>query len=163
MVGFAAKAKSASQERLSLTRVFPAPPVRVFSAWAEASEFKRWFSPAEGKGKTLSYDLDIRPGGKFRIQVKNSDGGKDCLSGAYREVVSQKRLVFSMALKEDRKVSRWDSPMGETEVTVEFKDLGSKTQVTISQEPFPSEKSRDIQAKGWGGVLDSLARHLAEK
>lgn len=48
----------------------------------------------------------------------------------------------------------------ETLVTVEFRDLGGRTEVVLTHEMLPSEKSRDEHHKGWNGCLDRLARFL---
>jgi hypothetical protein len=48
-------------------------------------------------------------------------------------------------------------------VTVRFKDLGGKTQVTLHQAPFYSIETRDGHSRGWNACLDILAERLAKQ
>ncbi len=49
---------------------------------------------------------------------------------------------------------------GETLVTVEFRDLGASTEVVLTHELFPTDKTRDAHNQGWNGCLDRLVKVL---
>jgi hypothetical protein len=48
--------------------------------------------------------------------------------------------------------------VGETLVTVEFHDRGGSTEVVVTHDLFPTLVARDLHERGWGGVLEQLAR-----
>jgi uncharacterized protein YndB with AHSA1/START domain len=50
--------------------------------------------------------------------------------------------------------------VGETLVTVEFRDRGQSTEVILTHELFPNAEARDEHTKGWSGCLDRLLRAL---
>jgi len=137
-------------ESLRLTRVFPAPPALVFRAWTGAEAMRKWFCPYDHWG--LEVEVDARLGGSYRIVMKDTDTGKDhIVSGTFREVRPPERLVFSW---------HWQDQPGfpETIVTVDFRDLGGKTEVTLTHEALPTPELRDRHIHGWNGCLDRLAK-----
>jgi hypothetical protein len=43
---------------------------------------------------------------------------------------------------------------------VTFEEVGNKTRLTFSQEPFASVESRDSHLSGWGECLDRMQSYL---
>ncbi len=101
---------------LRLRRAFPAPPERVFRAWTTPAEMKQWTAPG---AMTPVAEVDLRPGGRYRIHMRAPDGAEHHLVGGYRVVDPPKKLVYTW---------RWEnSPEApETLVTVEFIDRGGR-------------------------------------
>jgi len=145
-------AKKAAEATLRLTRTLAAPRERVFRAWTEPEELRRWFGP-DGYA-TPSAEVDLRVGGKYRLGMRKlPDGEVFYLVGTFREVRPPERLVYTWV---------WEgSPeMGETLITVEFRTRGKVTEVRLTHELFPTAKVRDDHEKGWGSCLDKLAKAL---
>ena len=137
---------------LNLRRIFKAERKKVFRAWTDPEELKKWWGP-EGYA-TPSAEVDLRVGGKFRLGMRKlPDGEIFYLSGIYREVRPPERLVYTW---------RWEAQPehGETLVTVEFREVGDSTEVVLTHERFPTEKARDDHNRGWSGCLDRLAKLL---
>lgn len=137
---------------LNLRRIFKAPREKVFRAWTDPEELKKWWGP-EGYA-TPSAEVDLRVGGKYRLGMRKlPDGEIFYLSGIYREVRPPERLVYTW---------RWEAQPehGETLVTVEFREVGDSTEVVLTHERFPTEKARDDHNRGWSGCLDRLAKLL---
>ncbi|MGH7408469.1 MAG: SRPBCC family protein, partial [Candidatus Methylomirabilales bacterium] len=127
-------AKKAAEATLRLTRTLAAPRERVFRAWTEPSELKRWWGP-DGYA-TPSAEEDLRVGGKYRLGMRKlPDGGVFYLAGTFREVRPPERLVYTWV---------WEgSPeLGETLVTVEFRTRGKATEIRLTHELFPTAKVR---------------------
>jgi uncharacterized protein YndB with AHSA1/START domain len=142
----------AQVEPLRVTRVFDAPRALVFHAWTDVEELKRWFCPFEHWG--LEVEADARFGGAYRIAMRDPDAKRDHIArGMYKEVRAPERLVFSWRLDTD-------PSFPETLVTVEFRDLGGKTEVTLTHEGLPTPDLRERHAHGWKGCLDRLAKAL---
>lgn len=135
---------------LNLRRIFKAPREKVFRAWTDPEELKKWWGP-EGYA-TASAEVDLRVGGKYRLGMRKlPDGEIFYLSGIYREVRPPERLVYTW---------RWEAEpdYGETLVTVEFREVKGSTEVVLTHERFPTEKARDDHNRGWSGCLDRLAK-----
>ena len=84
-----------TKPRLTIKRRLNAPPAKVYGAWTEPEKIAGWFGP-EGV-ETLRAELDVRVGGRFRIVMRAPDGEEHDVSGVYREVAPNQKLVFSWA------------------------------------------------------------------
>ena len=147
-----ASSKPSTETTLNLRRTFKAPRKKVFQAWTDPEELKKWWGP-EGYA-TPPAEVDLRVGGKYRLGMRKlPDGELFYLSGIYREVRPPEKLVYTW---------RWEAQPehGETLVTVEFRELRDSTEVVLTHERFPTEKARDDHNRGWSGCLDRLAKLL---
>jgi len=147
-----ASRKPKPETTLHLKRTFAAPREKVFRAWTEPEELKKWWGP-EGYS-TPTAEVDLRAGGTYRLgMMKLPKGDVFYLVGTYREVRPPEKLVYTW---------RWESQadLGETLVTVEFRDRGNATEVILTHELFPTEKARQDHDKGWNSCLDRLAKVL---
>jgi uncharacterized protein YndB with AHSA1/START domain len=141
---------------LVIERVFDAPRERVWKAWADLAQARRWMGP---HGFTATHlEGELRPGGTWRACLRRDADGEDLWQGGvYREVVEPERLVFTFA---------WDGPDGrpgpETLVTMVFADGGDgRTRMLFRQGVFDTEANRDGHRGGWGECFERLASHLA--
>lgn len=136
---------------LVIERMFAAPPEMVFDAWTRPPQVVRWWGP---KGFTTpSCEMDVRPGGTFRICIRSGEGKDHWMSGVYREVVPPDRLVFTHVWEEE--------PPHQTLVTVTFAAHDGGTKLTFRQAVFPTQADRDSHEGGWSECLDHLQRYLA--
>ena len=142
---------------LRLTRRFEAPPERVFDAWTDPELLRRWFH-AGPDWDTPEAEVDLRPGGVYRISMREpANGNVHTVTGEYSEVSRPDRLVYTWSWEAEE-----GSPMGaESHVTVEFAADGDGTEVRLTHTGLPSEENRDQHVHGWEGVLANLAPVLA--
>jgi uncharacterized protein YndB with AHSA1/START domain len=148
--------KSADSARaLTITRVFDAPRRLVFAAWTEPEHLLRWSAP-HGFRVTHSSG-ELRVGGAWRACMIAPDGAALWLSGVYREIVRDEKLVFTHAWDEDD-----GRPGPQTLVTMILNDLGGKTEMIFRQEGFVSDASRDGHEGGWSQGFERLAELLGE-
>jgi uncharacterized protein YndB with AHSA1/START domain len=148
---------------LRVSRTFDAPRERVFQAWTDPTQLKKWFHPEESIA-TVSVKVDLRVGGKYRIQMKHPDGEFYTGVGSYREVKPPERLVFTWAWEKDGS----EDDFGEVEpcetiMTLEFHARGKQTELVLTHENFSSTESRDRHEHGWNGCLDSLVKFVQQK
>ncbi len=137
----------AGKPDLILKRRLKAPPAQVFEAWTRPEKMMRWWGVTPHPNKPVA-ETDVRVGGRFRVQFWGESGEHHSVSGIYREIEPDRRLVFSWA---------WQStPQRESQVTVDLKSDGSGTLLTLIHEQFFSEKARDDHRCGWNGALDTL-------
>ena len=136
---------------LTLKRRIKAPPASVYAAWTNPEKILKWFGPEEIE--TLRAQADARVGGGFRIVMRSPDGEEHDVSGIYREVVPDEKLVFTWAWR--------STPERESLVTVLIKPDGEGSLLTLIHEQFFDEAARDRHAQGWAGCLDKLARYFS--
>ena len=152
-----------SDHKLVLTREFNAPPDRVWKAWTEPEQIKQWLGM--GEGLTIeSVKLDVRVGGKFRLQQKMVDGEFFTAAGTYLEVKAPERLVYTWDWEKDGSGAEFGELEGdETQVTVEFRASGKRTQLVLTHEKFASAQKRDRHEEGWQSWIGRLAKFLEAK
>jgi len=149
------KVECLSDRELAVTRLFDAPVAMVFKAWSDPSLFRRWWVP-EGHGINLvGCDMDVRTGGKYRLEFAAGDQTM-AFHGKYLDVVPNQKIV-------------WTNDEGEDDgqvTTVTFEDRGGKTLVTY-RDSFPSEgaleEAMNGAAKGLPQQFDQLAELLASE
>jgi uncharacterized protein YndB with AHSA1/START domain len=136
---------------LSLKRRLKAPPQAVYAAWTDPEKIVKWFGPDAGPVKQA--DLDVRVGGKYAVTFHTEDGEQHHVSGIYREVVPDEKLVFTWAWR--------STPERQSLVTVSIKPDGAGSLLTLEHERFFDEKARDDHRRGWTGCLDKLVAYFA--
>lgn len=136
---------------LTIKRRLNAAPAKVFSAWTDPEKVKRWMGP--GEVKVLHAEGDARTGGRYRWLMKSAAGEEHDVGGIYREVIPDRKLVFTWAWK--------TMPERESLVTVEIKPDGEGSLLTLTHEQFNDEEARDRHNAGWTGAMDKLAKYLA--
>ena len=141
---------------LRLSRMLDAPRERVFAAWAEQERFRQWMCPP---GVTIEQcDIDVRPGGAWRIKGLDENGRVFASSGKYLEVERPERLALTWAHHAD---GDYANPRGhETTVRIEFRTVGSKTELTLIHGPFADAPSTERHREGWTGSFDKLESFL---
>jgi len=81
---------------LVMERVVDVQPERVWAAWTQPEQLKKWFTPAPWA--TVDAEIDLRPGGIFRTVMRSPEGQEFPNIGCYLEVVPNRRLVWTNAL-----------------------------------------------------------------
>src|SRR5208282_1297287 len=85
---------------LILTRMLNAPPELAFQAWTSPEYIQQWMRPEPGMVVPLAI-MDLRVGGKYRIQMKMPDGEYFTAAGEFREVKPPERLVYTWDWEKD--------------------------------------------------------------
>lgn len=144
---------SPADTTLRIERTLAAPRETVWAAWTRPEALSRWFGPTP-EYTCVAHELDVRPGGTYRVELCHSGGNRHVVTGTYREVSAPDRLVFSW---------RWEKnpERGESRVTVELHDEGGRTRLVLLHELFPGVEVRDGHRAGWEGGLDHLQAVLS--
>jgi len=137
---------------LTLRRTFRAPRDKVFRAWTSAKELAQWFAPS-AEYLTKVPELDLKVGGKYKVEMQHKGGNVNTVGGTYREIKPPEKIAFTW---------RWENdPAGqESLVTIEFLDLGPSTEILLTHTQLPNAEQRDKHAHGWNGCLDRLDRFV---
>ncbi|WP_236646401.1 SRPBCC family protein [Gemmatirosa kalamazoonensis] len=128
-----------------------APRQRVFDAWTQPAQLKAWHAP--GPLTVSLAEIDLRPGGAYRIHMRAPDGTEHRVTGVYREVDPPSRVVYTWGWEGDHVVK-------DSVVTVEFHDrgdtTGDATEVVLTHAGIFDDTERANHAKGWTAILDKF-------
>ncbi|MHC4305696.1 MAG: SRPBCC family protein [Planctomycetota bacterium] len=143
-----------SVEDVRLTWSFEAPAHRLFEAWSDADQYRRWAWGQLGSGTEAT--VECRVGGQYRVSTKRPDGGAWSFWGEFLECVPNERLVYTV---------NWTAPMGyessgET-VEVVFRQSDRGTDIEFVHKGVPSQEAREEHRKGWADTLQTLSKMLA--
>jgi uncharacterized protein YndB with AHSA1/START domain len=150
----AARDRRPSDEHVRLTWSFEAPAHRLFEAWSQADQYRRWAWGQLGSGTEAT--VECRVGGQYRVSTKRPDGGAWSFWGEFLECVPNERLVYTV---------NWDAPMGYEcrgeAVEVVFRPSDRGTEIEFVHKGVPTQEARDEHRKGWADTLQSLSKMLA--
>jgi uncharacterized protein YndB with AHSA1/START domain len=148
------QAKLEARPAFDLRRHYPVAPEKVWRAWTDPEEVKRWWGPG-GQEPVSVADLDVRVGGRFRIVFGGALGRDHECAGVYREVVPNRKLVFSWC---------WPNTTPErvSQVTILFRPAGGGTDLEFRHEQFFDEAARDGHRRGWSESFAKLDKFLQE-
>jgi uncharacterized protein YndB with AHSA1/START domain len=106
-------------------------------------------------------ELEVKTGGRYVMEVTDDATGEVYIGhGVYREVTPPGKLVFTWAWKKRQRDGLEVSLEHETQVTVEFWERGSSTEVLLTHEFLKTEKAAKSTEQGWNGCFDMLERCL---
>ena len=150
-------ASAVSDREIVTTRVFDAPRELVWKAWTDPYHVAQWWGP-RGFTNTIQ-EMDVRPGGVWRLVMHGPDGTDYPNKIVYIEVVEPERLVYDHGDDEANGLL--------FHVTVTFAAQGGKTQVTM-RALFDTAAQRDQVVEEFGAIeganqtLDRLGEYLAK-
>ena len=140
---------------LEIRRHLPASPDRVWRAWTDPDEVRRWSGP---HGFTVTdYRADARVGGTWRLVMTSAEWGEMAQGGVFRVIEPPRHLEYTFA---------WENADGtpdrEMLVTVTFAASGDGTEMTFTQATFENEPQRDSHVSGWSEAFEKFAAYLEE-
>jgi uncharacterized protein YndB with AHSA1/START domain len=135
-----------SEREVVVTRTFHAPPRIVFEAWTKPELFKRWWVPKSMGMSLLSCDMDVRVGGKYRLEFAHGDSHA-AFFGTYKEVTPHSRLVWTNEESDPGSIT-----------TVTFEEKAGKT-LLVMHELYPSKEALDAAGTG---AADAMAETFAQ-
>ena len=118
-----------ADNELLITRVFDVPASLLFALWSEPEHMKNWMGPVGFDCPAA--EIDFRVGGAYRAMMRSAKNGENWFGGTYKEIVPNKKLVFTFAWDNDG-----PSAGIETLVTIVFKEQNGKTTQIFHQLPF---------------------------
>jgi uncharacterized protein YndB with AHSA1/START domain len=145
-----AKANLEEDGPFVLTRRFSVAPDKVFRAWIEPAAIRIWFGQADAPG--WQAEMDVRAGGRYRLVLQDSQGGSYEARGVFREVVQDRRLVFTWTWQEGAEAT-------EALITVSLKPVDGGTELDFTLDPVADPRERDA----WRADFKRLGLLLQEK
>ena len=138
-----------SERELVVTRTFNGPARIVFEAWTKPELFKRWWAPKSMGMPLRSCEMDVRAGGRYRLEFGHEDSM--AFFGKYLEVTPPSRLVWTNEEGGD----------GGPVTTVTFEEKGGKT-LLVLHELYPSKEALDAAGTGAADAMPETFAQLDE-
>ncbi len=136
-------------ESITVQRFVAASPPRVWAAWTTESGLAGWWwKHLPGN----SYEIDARPGGRYRITSPAAGIG---VRGEYLEMDEPNRFLATWIWLDDG----GEGPV-ET-ITVTFLEAPAGTlQTIVHTGPWTTAEPANAYEHGWNDTLDALAQSL---
>ena len=141
---------STADREIVITRIFDAPRELIFQVWTDPKHVEQWWGP-RGFTTTIQ-EMDVRPGGIWRLVMRGPDGTDYKNKIVFLEVVKPERLVYKHEPEKGTEPSSHES-------TVTFESQGSpaaaKTKVTMRM-VFASAAAREYIVKKYNAVEGTI-------
>jgi uncharacterized protein YndB with AHSA1/START domain len=132
-----------------LERTYPAPPARVFAAWAVPEAKAQWFGGVD-------FTLDFRVGGRETNGGGPEGGPLYRYEATYRDIVADERIVYTTDMYVDDRI------MSVSVATIEFAADGDGTRLTLTEHGafLDGLETAAQREHGTGELLDKLGAGL---
>jgi uncharacterized protein YndB with AHSA1/START domain len=132
---------------LTVSRLIPATPSRVFELWTSPEHLVRWWGPPGGTCVDAAVDPVV--GGAYRLDNAHPDGTMVTITGTFTRIDAPYLLTYT-----------WRIGDGPTElVTVTMTAADGGTQVTVLHERITGEAAANGHTAGWDACLERLTVH----
>jgi uncharacterized protein YndB with AHSA1/START domain len=152
----AATRRSVVHAIFSLERLYSASPTQVFRALSDQAAKARWFGGGEGL-VVLERHMDVRPGGRERLQGRWASGMVTTFDAVYFDVVPNQRLVYGYEMRQD------DRKISVSLATIELAPAGEGTRLKVTEQGAFLDGYDDAGKRehGTGLLLDRLGAALS--
>lgn len=151
-----------SEIDIVMFRTFKARRALVWEMWTKPEHVRQWWGPHGFHNDTC--EMDVRPGGRFRLGMAAPDGTPCPCEGIFIEVVAPERLVYE-GMPHVHPCGSGLPP--ESRVTVTFKEEGDGTRLTLHARLLsPELRAAAIEqgfAVGWADAFERMESLMSEQ
>jgi len=149
------KERSVTHATFTIERNYPKPPQRVFAAFSDPAQKRRWFAEGE-EFQVEKFEMDFRVGRTERSSFLVK--GMECVNDTvYLDIVPDRRIVlaYTMTLAGKR--------FSSSQATFELVPAEKGTDLVFTEQGafFEGADGPQMRQEGWTKLLESLAREVA--
>lgn len=139
---------------LEISRIFDAPPARLWKAWTDPAVMARWLHPHGLHTPEETVAVDLRVGGAFLFSMVDQDGEVFASGGEYLELREPEVLRCTWGAP--------GAPVAEIEVRLAPLD-GGRTAMTFRLRGTADDTGRDDSVwTGWREAIAELMKEMGE-
>ena len=145
----------------AIERFIDAPPRLVWEALTKPEHLREWYMP-KAWGRVVRTEMDVRPGGIFRIDIAVKDGPEVPNLGCFLEAVPMQRLVWTSMLFPGYRPAVFDDIPITAIVTMEAKGSGTRyvfTALHRNEADLANNKTSGFY-EGTQIAVDQLVTHV---
>jgi uncharacterized protein YndB with AHSA1/START domain len=142
-----------------LERTYDAPVERVWKALTDEAAKQKWFGGPSGSWELLERHMDVRPGGRERLEGRWEGGMVSLFDALYHDVIANERLVYSYEMHLDGK------KISVSLATMQLKAKGGgQTALMVTEQGAFLDGYDDAGSReqGTGLLLDALGASLKD-
>jgi uncharacterized protein YndB with AHSA1/START domain len=147
--------RSVTHATFVIERTYDAPPTRVFAAWADPANKRRWFAGPDEWG-IGQHELDFRVGGREMNRGGPPGGTVYAYDADYQDIVPDQRIVYTYEMHADEK------RISVSVATVEFMPEGAGTRLILTEQGafLDGLDKSEYREQGTRELLDALGTEL---
>lgn len=147
--------RSVTHATFTLERRYRASPARVFRAFADFEEKRKWFGSPPG-WRQMEAHMDFRVGGR-EVNACGPEGGfVSTFNSLYQDIVTNERIVYTYEMLID------GARISVSLATFEFRPDGNGTELVLTEQGayLDGADTPDQRQAGTVSILDALGQHL---
>ena len=165
-------------DQISLSRDFSVSRERLWRAWTEEAQLKKWFGTRKGSQESAVFQsrLTLSKGGMYHYGMKMGNDAQVWGRFLFEDIQEPERLVFVYSFCDEAGAKEISPPWNKTWprkilTTLLLEAKGEeKTRLSLMWEPMEASdeemetfrKNADSMRQGWSGGMEKLAEYLAE-
>jgi len=147
--------RSVAHATFTIERRYAAAPARVFKAFEDPAQKRRWF--VEGEGWEIeSFEMDFRVGGFERSSFRFQGGPLVTNETIYQDIVPEKRIIVAY------RMTVGGNPISASLATMQFEPDGKGTRLVFTEQDAFLDGYDDVgqREEGCRELLEALAKEL---
>lgn len=148
--------RSVAHATFTIERRYAAPPARVFKAFEDPVQKRRWFAEGEEGWTVESFESDFRVGGWERSSFRFQGGPLITNDTVYQDIVPERRIIIAYSM------TIGGNPISASLATMQFEPDGKGTRLIFTEQDAFLDGHDDVgqREEGTRELLEALAKEV---